>query len=53
MTYTTPTAPVSEATRQAEALEWLARRLRWDRLLAELRETSDAIDITDDVDEAA
>jgi hypothetical protein len=54
MTRTTPIAPVSEAPEHAEALAWLARRIRWERRLAELREST-AIEILDDVevDEAA
>ena len=54
MTRTTPIAPVGEAAEHAEAVAWLARRIRWERRLAELREST-AIDLVDDVevDEAA
>jgi hypothetical protein len=48
MTNTTPMKDV-EAT-EAEALEWLAGRVRWERILAELREDTEAVV---DLDEAA
>jgi hypothetical protein len=48
MTNTTPIKDVETA--EAEALEWLAGRVRWERLLSGLRDNDDAVV---DLDEAA
>jgi hypothetical protein len=48
MTNTTPMKDVDAA--EAEALEWLAGRVRWERLLTELREDTETVV---DLDEAA
>ena len=48
MTNTTPIKDVEAA--EAEALEWLAGRVRWERLLADLRDNTEAVV---DLEEAA
>lgn len=31
--------PVEESLRRAQAMEWIARQLRWEQVLAELHDT--------------
>ena len=55
MTHTSPIAYAGESTNRAEAVAWLAGRVRWEHLLTELRDTSETVDDRGDVriDEAA
>ncbi len=54
MTDTTHTAHGTGLDSRAEALHWLAARVRWERLLDELRdEPADAADTSIELDERA
>jgi hypothetical protein len=50
MTDTTAIEHAAGADERAEALDWLARRVRWDALLDSLRETPGATSASDEVE---
>ncbi|HEX2382793.1 MAG TPA: hypothetical protein VHI95_09170 [Acidimicrobiales bacterium] len=49
MTDTTTIERATAANERDEALEWLARRVRWEHFLTSLRETSTAADDSDEL----